>query len=102
MSCLLALTTNGEAGWGQRWAAPGQPTASRLRAEREPVHIDEVLARTGDELQEDRVRAGRPVHVGRHGAPALPAAGVGDREAADGRVAQAVDVHLDQAADPRP
>src|SRR6185369_12259741 len=64
----------------------------------EPVDVDEVGRLAAGEAQEHGVRAGHGGDVGRHRSPRLPAAGVGDREAADRCVVHVVQPDLDQAA----
>src|SRR5207244_739803 len=71
----------------------------RSVAEGEPVDVDEVGRLAAGEGEVDVVHAGDPADIRGNRAPALPASGVGDGEAADRRVAEAVQPHLDEAAD---
>src|SRR5690606_8481030 len=68
-------------------------------AEGEPVDVHEVGRLAAGERQVHVVRAGHGADVRRDRPPRLPAAGVADRETADGRVAPAVQPDLDQSAD---
>src|SRR5437660_127043 len=69
-----------------------------LVGEGEPVDVDEVGRLAAAEREVHVVYPGHRGDVGGDGAPALPAAGVGDGEAADRCAGKGIQPHLDQSA----
>ena len=83
----------------RRGGLPPAPVHARSATEVEPVHVHEIGWLAAGEPKKHRVYAGDRADVARDGTPALPAARIGKREAADRRIVHIVDADLDQAAD---